>query len=99
MTTNSSVRSEVQIVFPASAVQQHVKDSSTNSFLFYFLDAFQQGATATLLFSLEFSPIGARGCSSFLVFQRMAYRWWAARQGKGKICTLSTKFFLRRGVC
>jgi len=29
--TNSNVRSEVQIVFLASAVQQHVKDSSTNT--------------------------------------------------------------------
>jgi hypothetical protein len=39
MTTNLSARLEVLIVFPASAVQQHVKDSSTNRSVTFLLSS------------------------------------------------------------
>jgi hypothetical protein len=97
------VKSEVQIVFPASAVQQHVKDSSTNSFLLCFLDAFQQGATATLLLSLEFFANWGSGMLLRLFLFFNAWHTDGGRQGKAraKNVLFSTKFSSEawRGVC
>ncbi len=43
MTTNLSARLEVQIVFPAYAAQQRVKDSSTNRSVTFLLSTYITG--------------------------------------------------------